>query len=274
MPRFSGALPSIRCSHPDWVLALLVLIPLGACDSGSKPERDWANESREVLRSRSSGAAGTAGDWSIVVDSFAGPDARQQAERRAGVVAEALRRPDVAVRESPRGAAVVVGAYANPTDRAAQADLDRLRAFEVRGVRPFERAFLAPPPERVDPGLVPELNLAEARKTFGRRAAYTLQVAVYESPRRDDAKRAAEQAAVQLRREGELAFYHHGPSRSSVTVGVFSDADFDETLRPKNPAMIALQQRYPLNLLNGQFPIIERQGDDQRQQPSMLVRIP
>ncbi|HBS29300.1 MAG TPA: hypothetical protein DEB06_07580 [Phycisphaerales bacterium] len=118
------------------------------------------------------------------------------------------------------------------------------------------------------------MNLATARQAFGPAAGYSLQVAVYESAKREDAKRAAEAAAAQLRRDGELAFYFHGAARSSVTVGIFGDRDFDASLQPRNPAMIALQQRYPLNLLNGQFPIVERSDGVERQQPSTLVRLP
>lgn len=211
--------------------------------------------------------------WSIVVESYTGDDAAQSAAQRVPAVADALGRSDVYVRTTERGAAVVVGRYDQPA--AARADLDRVRATAVNNNFPFAAAFLAPPPEASDPGQLPELNLEAARNTFGDRAQYTLQIGVYEARNRDEAKRAAEEAALRLRREGELAFYYHGPTRSMVTVGVFSDDDFDANSRPKSAGMIALQSRYALNLLNGQYPIIEkRPGQKDRQQPSMLVRIP
>jgi hypothetical protein len=217
--------------------------------------------------------AATPRAWSIVVESFTGDDAAQSAAQRVPAVADALGRSDVYVRTTERGAAVVVGRYDQPA--AARADLDRVRATTVSNNLPFAAAFLAPPPEASDPGQLPELNLEAARNTFGDRAQYTLQIGVYEARNRDEAKRAAEEAALRLRREGELAFYYHGPTRSMVTVGVFSDDDFDASSRPKSAGMIALQSRYALNLLNGQYPIIEkRPGQKDRQQPSMLVRIP
>lgn len=221
-----------------------------------------------------------AGGWSIVLESFQGPTALGEANRRLAEASRDSGRRDVSVRATPRGAAIVAGWWVSPADPGAQAALQAIRSVEVRGERPYFQAFLAPPPQGADPGQLPELNLTGARSVFGARAVYTLQIAVYEAANRDEAKRAAEQAALRLRRDGELAFYYHGPARSMVTVGVFSDRDLEGPGRTPSPALSAVQQQYPLNLLNGQFPIIERPpgakrgGPDDRKQPSTLVRIP
>lgn len=213
--------------------------------------------------------------WSIVVESHVGKSALADAQARIAPISDALGRKDVFIRTTERGAAIVVGLYESPDAPTVRDDLTTIRNTPVGQSLPFASAFLAPPPEIADPGQLPELNLESATKTYGSRAQYTLQIAVYEAPKRDEAKRAAEQAALQLRRDGELAFYYHGPNRSSVTLGVFSDSDFDAGLRPKSPSLIALQQRYPLNMHNGQYPIVEkRPGEEDRKQPSMLVRIP
>jgi len=287
---FRGIRTPNKCSFFGWVVfATIAIAPLAGipgCASEKKSDRDWKSEAREVLGS-GDGAPNPAGSrpssgapnplpsgWSIVLEGFSGPEAPARAQARAQEVASLLNRQDVTVRQTPSGAAVVLGLYPRPDDRRAQADLVTVRAFRSGSTAPFATAFLAPPMDRADPGAAPELNLASARQSFGPRAAYTLQIGVYEAPNRDQAKRAAEEAAARLRRDGELAFYYHGATRSSVTVGVFTDADFDAQLRPTNPNMIALQQRYPLNLLNGQFPIVERVGAETRQQPSSLVRIP
>lgn len=282
---FRGLSIPNRCSFFDRVLAGAVVLSLVqgilGCASKAEPERDWKSEAREVLGPPSRKPAGSGGaatdlpsGWSIVLEGFSGPDAPARAQSRAAEIAAMLGRQDVSVRQTRSGAAVVLGLYRRPDDRQAQADLASVRAFRSGSAAPFATAFLAPPVDRADPGDAPELSLATARQTFGPRAAYTLQIGVYEAADRNQAKRAAEEAAARLRRDGELAFYYHGATRSSVTVGVFTDADFDAQLRPTNPTMIALQQRYPLNLLNGQFPIIEHVGDESRQQPSSLVRIP
>lgn len=283
---FRGLRTPNRCSLFGWVLPALLLVSLvqgiPGCASEPKSDRDWKSEAREVLGS-GDGSRPRAGSgapdslpsgWSIVLEGFSGPRAPERAQARAAEVSNLLGRQDVSVRQTRSGAAVVLGLYRRPDERQAQADLAMARAFRSGNTTPFATAFLAPPPEQVDLGDAPELNLASARRSFGPRAAYTLQIGVYEAQNRDAAKRAAEEAAARLRRDGELAFYYHGSTRSSVTVGVFTDADFDDQLRPTNPTMIALQQRYPLNLLNGQYPIVERVGEDTRRQPSTLVRIP
>lgn len=263
-------------------LALTPIAALAGKDDRKSPDRT-REEGRKVFApegSRSKGKDAAPSEpasrsWSIVVESFMGPSAVADAQARLAPISEALGRKDVSVRTTERGAAIVVGHYDAPDNPSVREDLTTIRNTAVAQTLPFASAFLAPPPEVSDPGSIPELNLESATKAFGTRAQYTLQIAVYESAKRDEAKKAAEQAALQLRRDGELAFYYHGPNRSSVTLGVFSDSDFDAALRPKTPGLIALQQRYPLNLHNGQFPIVEkRPGEDDRQQPSMLVRIP
>lgn len=219
-------------------------------------------------------AADKAG-WCIVLESFSGSTAEAQAAARLLEVREAAGRGDVRIRSTRRGAAIVAGFYESSSSPEARGDLEDIRARIVGKERPFSQAFLAPPQESIDPGAMPELNLTSAQATFGTRFQYTLQIGVYQSPKADEAKRAAEQAALTLRGEGELAFYYHGPDLSVVSIGLFTDDDFDVNLRPRNPTLIALQGRYPLNLMNGQFPIVEkRPGQPDYEQPSMLVRLP
>ena len=53
---------------------------------------------------------------------------------------------------------------------------------------------------------------------------------------------------------------------------VLTRGDYDEKRgRPLNPEIGRLQQAYPLNLLNGQYPVMI--GQDKKQ-PSMLVKVP
>ncbi len=216
-----------------------------------------------------------ASGWSIVLESHSGAGAMARAQSRLSAVSSDSGRSDAFVRATSRGAAIVAGAYGGPEAAEARADLALVRGRLVDGNLAFSQAFFAPPREAVDPGQVPEVNLLSARQVFGRGKEYTLQIGFYQSKKSDDAKRAAEQAALQLRREGELAFYYHGPTMSVVTVGVFGDGDFDQGLRPKNAAILALQERYPLNLHNGEFPVIEkRSGLPDVRQPSQLVKIP
>lgn len=215
--------------------------------------------------------------WFIVLESHTADGHAETATRRAAELASVIgASAGVRARVTAKGSAVVCGAFERHDSAQAEAELKRVRGLVVDGAQPFALAFLAPAPETPDIGRLPELSLSTARRTFGAAARYTLQVAVYQSSKDDERKRAAEQAAAVLRREGELAFYHHSPSMSVVTVGVFGDKDFDSFLRPTNPELIALQERYPHNLLNGQYPIVVRQAGQKEGTPqaSSLVAIP
>jgi hypothetical protein len=156
-------------------------------------------------------------------------------------------------------------------------------------VKPFSGAFLAPPTEIH--GTMPEFDLSNAKKLNGDWVLYTLQVGVYS---REDQKAAtpaemaefrktAEEAVVQLRREGEQAFYSHGPNRSMVTIGLFGTEDFDATSKFESPALRALRKRFPYNLQNGmgikqRFTVTDpktgQQMKKERIQPSGLVQVP
>ncbi len=165
----------------------------------------------------------------------------------------------------PRGKALVIayGHYRGPDDPEAQHDLTRVRDISVDDAKPFADAYLSPPPGDALKGSIPDYDLRNARTQYGpKRAKYTLQVAVYgeSDPRaplpsaRDikEIRAAAEQAAITLRREGELAFYYHGPVRSTVTIGMFSEKDID-TKQPGGECqpLRQLRARQPYNLLNG-----------------------
>ncbi len=207
--------------------------------------------------------------WSIVIVGFV---ARSETAREAqrSEAAKALERvrtvgelPEAYLEE--RGEAIVIayGSYPSASDRKAQADLKKVRAIEWEGTHPFEGAVLVPPAEIQ--GDVPELDLRNVKKTLGKDALYTLQIGAYgrEDGRPATAKemaefrRLAEKAAVDLRRQGEEAFYYHGPNRSMVTIGVFGPEDFGpeggDPAKPfvQSPRLIALKERFPYNLVNG-----------------------
>ncbi len=237
--------------------------PLSAQEN--KPRTD-PREAREVLAPRK--PAGTPADaqaptspatsegWIVVLAGF------READRQAAADAALPKIRGVAGLEgafvSARSKSVLIGVghFKEASDPEAQALLRRVREIVVDGRKVFADAFLAPPTDQTNLGARPEYNLLSARKQFGKRAAATLQVAVY--GRRDlanptaadlaETRRAAEQAAASLRRDGELAFYYHGTRLSMVTVGVFSNDD----LKPgASPALEALRKRFPHNLYNG-----------------------
>ncbi|MDX9912701.1 MAG: hypothetical protein RBS39_12800 [Phycisphaerales bacterium] len=201
--------------------------------------------------------------------------------------------PEARVEQRGQGLFICTGSYDDPGSPAAQAELKRVRQAEYQGQRVFAQALLLPP--ETDPGATavdPRLasyDLKGVRATRGPGALYTLQVGVYGLPpterRRPTAselaqfRKAAEQAAVRLRADGEEAFFHHGANSSSVTVGVFGKGDHDPVDSPgvESATLRDTRKRHPYNLFNGaalRETVTTAQGPRARLQPSMLVGIP
>lgn len=184
---------------------------------------------------------------------------------------------------------IAYGRFDDPAEPEAQAGLKRVRETNISGMTPFGAAMLIPPAAQRTGSETDELNLRSIRDRLTKsEAAYTLQVGVYARPdmARPTAEeltifqREAERAARQLRADGEVAFYYHGPNMSMVTVGVFSEDDHDGETQPPIESIRLRQarQKHPHNLLNGQG-IKETVrtgtgGSAQRLQASRLVAIP
>jgi len=223
------------------------------------------------------------GAWSIVLASFHTESAATAAEtlKRFQSI-PGLERAYVEL----RGKAIVIafGSYTSGSQDAAQRDLQRLRQLEFRGEHPFDSAVLSPPPFSGIAGTIPEYDLASVRQRYGAKALYTLQIAVYEAaPGKEptpaelqEVRLSAEQAAVEFRREGELAFYYHGQRRSMVTLGVFGDDDYDvQHPEKEHPRLTILRQKYPYNLVNGATLLVRTRGQTKAtEQPSFVVSIP
>lgn len=289
------------------VVVGLAWIVLGAFPAAAQLDRDVARPRREAVPAKSApaqpaptqpaasepepgapvAAPNTSADsmWSIVIAAFKGEEAREQAERGLEQIHTRGRLPEAFAEMRGATAVIGVGRFSDPSSPEAQAELKRVQAIEVEGVRAYGLAFMSPPLHGSDQGVLPKYNLLRTKEQYGPRAMYTLQVGAY--GRKDlarpteadlaEARRAAEQAAVQLRREGELAFYYHGPSLSMVTIGVFDSEDFD----PQTPKLMSARvreamKRYPNNLYNGKG--VLRRGPDTgpegRLQSSALVIIP
>lgn len=227
--------------------------------------------------------------WSIVIENYPTIDDGPQRAQAALVQVQTVGQlPGVYLEKRGKRIVLAYGRYEGLADPQARTDLDRIRSIVIAGERPYQRALLSPPMERAVYGSVPEWDLRNARANFGPDALYSLQVGIYgrlqaweePSPAELDEYRAfAEDAVARLRREGEMAFYFHGPRRSTVTVGIFGPADHD----PMKPHAESMQlrmtrERHPYNVHNG-FGIKETVatqtgGRHDFLQPSMLIAIP
>jgi hypothetical protein len=223
--------------------------------------------------------------WSVVLATFKGESAEQEAAFALGRSRETPELAGAFVERRGTAFVLALGRFSDPGSPEAQAELKRVQGIEFQGGRPFAMAFLSPPVAGSEQGAMPQYNLLRTKEQYGPRARFTLQIGAY--GRRDinrpteadltEFRRAAERAVWQLRREGELAFYYHGPNMSMVTIGIFDGEDFDPAVPgSKSQRVIEAQKRHPYNLFNGQG-VRERRGGqagDGRMQPSALVIIP
>lgn len=223
--------------------------------------------------------------WSVLVAMV--PSGRaDDADRMLGTV-RAAGLAGAVVSERDGRPVVVYGSYDDPGSEEAQAGLAEVRGVEVAGMRPFATAVLLPPPAMKAATGPDSYDLRGVKAKLGDKAVYTLQVGVYgrpdfERPTDEELKLFREQAELavqQLRGDGEQAFYYHGPNTSSVTIGVFSEDDYDATTMPavETPALRALRKRFPNNLLNGEGlmeTVKTDRGPVKRLQASRLVAIP
>lgn len=200
--------------------------------------------------------------WVIAISLFTAEEHAEMAEIALRHVRLEGQLPGAYIQPRGKGTLVAVGRFTGPDDPRAQAELDRLHALEINGKRPYALVWLAPPPlnAKVIVGSMPQYDLRHAKAMYGDHAMYTLQVGVY--GRRDlpkptetdlvEVRKAAEAAVVELRQEGEEAFYYHGPAMSTVAVGIFDETDYD----PQLPSVMSSRLReakrlHPYNLYNG-----------------------
>ena len=113
---------------------------------------------------------------------------------------------------------------------AAMPDLKRAQDWQTPGrTHPFQRAVVLPYPGQ-EPG-DPAWNLLNTK------GAYTVVVEVYfndKERRIRNRKWLAATRCKELRERGEEAYFHHGPAKSSVAIGLF-DENAVRVVREKTP---------------------------------------
>jgi len=285
------------------VATTLLVVVLSACSAQQSRTQSQADEGRDVFGRKvhlDGPTWNTEQDGSVRVPKGLGPDAwtiiltaanTDDAKQSASLLEQVRtvgQLPDAFIMQRNGKPIIAVGGFESPTDTLAKIELDRVRSIEIDGAFPYAHAFLAPPSGDLSRGSIPEYDLRNAHAQYGSDIQYSLQVAVYG---REDAVRAtdeerrlfratAEKAATALRQSGELAFYYHGPTRSMVTIGVFTEHDYhlDRGVVVESPRLKALRLRHPKNLQNGRT-IVEKVrstngGFVERDQKSFLVSIP
>lgn len=278
-------------------VALLGLsLGLPACSGGgaSKPAaappttfEPFAREAPTVMGSRRSAASSERASpaaWSIAIVAAEGANAEGAAREWLQKVQTKGGLPEAYSERRGKVVVIAYGQYVGPDDPNAKRDLARIQSMEIDHARPFESAVLAPPPFQANAGSVPEYNLAAVKQSRGKDAIYTLQIGMYTRldvnvvPQADLAvcRAKAEEWVVNLRREGEEAFYYHGPHGSMVTIGVYGPRDHDDTTPGRESFVLSeARRKHPLNLVNGaEFLVRPRGKPKATAQASFLVPIP
>ena len=240
-----------RVTRDDWA---------GLRGQGDQAKAEKTNGKKATLLSQS--------DFAIHVAEFDGKKARKQADALHDQLTNEMKIPDVWVWEDAKRAVVYRGRYPSPSIDKAERDLRQTRMLQIEGKRPFESVELMP----VGASLSSASTDMDLRKHMG---MHTLQIGAYDETFGPDFRAAAERAVIELRKQGNEAYFYHGPNRSLLTIGLFSADDRDDVngVEGYGARARALQQKFPYNLING-LTIKERvNGKDLGEQPSFLVEV-
>jgi hypothetical protein len=185
--------------------------------------------------------------WTIICEVFDGPNHQAQARAAKDYWLQHINMPGFYIVHEEDHSTLYYGYYRsidNPKDHResdrAQADRQRLRQLaDPTGQHPFLGSiFVELVPK--DPPAPSEWNLVNAK------GYWSLQVAVYEDdPRR---KEAAVDSVQEMRAHGIQAYYYHGPTASSVCIGLWprEAVQQEQPSRPANPNEPVLVSNRPM----------------------------
>jgi hypothetical protein len=232
--------------HPAWV-AIAAFLTLAGCElnldggasrRGAAPDEQWAVRLWE--------------------------DKRPGHAQRIGQIKDELARrtgwDDLWIVHEDHGSTLYWGTFPSPSSSKAQKRLQEARAWRSdEGRRSFAEAILwkVSGDDELGP---PEWRLSRAP------GEYSVCIAVFHNVPAENfygRKQAAVAYCRQLRESGTEAYYHHGRSRSSVTVGAFPASSVRRARRGSedtgvgyveqvvDPRMKAVLQRFPVMAVNG-----------------------
>ncbi len=253
------------------ILACLAMLLVG-CATETRVVRDGWGPLRELeaKQRRTTGETGTQ-EYAILLRSFEGEDRIRDAKALLLRLQRESRWSDVWIEPRKDTALVLRGRYPLPDVDDAQRTLQASRNLMLDGAQAFADAQII---SLGGPDPTAQTGAAHPHDVSQFVGMYTLQIGFYDEAFGETFRKAAEEAAQVLRTEGEQAYYYHGPNRSLITLGLFTDDDFvmENKATAYGPRMRALQERYPYNLANGVTLIETRQGV-RTEQPSFIVRV-
>ena len=197
--------------------------PAGASPTSGDAARA-ANPARGAVPAADADADMASAGYALLCQSFTGPQHLAQANDAKRQLAGVDGLTDWHAVHTADRSDLYYGHYravddpSNPVEtRRAAADRAAVRSLMLpRGGQPFGRAAFVSL-DADDPSAPPEWDLANAR------GAFTLEIAAYTGPA-EARKRAAVESVREARAGGVDAYYYHGPSASSVSVGTFPES--------------------------------------------------
>ncbi len=258
----------------SWVVGLLLT---AGCEMEHRVVRDdWETFRGQMPTDEASGpnvasSERQRGPYAVLLGRFTGPDRHVDTFQLLRKVREQTQLEPVWSADGGNVAAVYAGRFDDPRDPAAQRLVDQVRQAQLDGSQPFADASLsAISGQLIDSAPRGPLDLV------GKEGQYTLQIGYYDERYGEGFRQAAEQAAQALRDDGEEAFFYHGPHRSMITIGLFTDRDFVSRngVQSYGPQILEVQQRFPHHLGNGRTELVTVFGQDQGEQSTTLVRVP
>lgn len=236
-------------------------------------DNQWADKPKTATDKAA--AVPTSPGWAIQLANFDGRDRHRQAKSLARLAQSHSRMAEIWIEDvnidgKSARTRVLAGRYRSPEDWGAIEDLNHLRFVQIGDDLPFASAELIPLGATDADGT--PADAYDLKRYVG---MFSLQVGFFDDAAGPEFRAFAEQTVKDLRAKGEQAYYYHGPHRSLICIGLFTEADFDEDngTRIYGPRIRDLQARHPHNFANGYTQIEKVQGQSIGEQPSFLVRI-
>jgi len=206
--------------------------------------------------------------YAVELATFEGDDAASQAFALTSGLREQTGLGNLWYSDQGDSATVYAGRFRDPRSERATSALSQVRQANVAGERPYAGCNLV----ALSGGDNAVYNELDLRNHVG---AYTLQIGFYDAQFGPDFRAAAETAVDILREEGDEAYFYHGPNRSLITVGLFSEREAfvqHGQTQAYSPAITQIKQRHPHNLMNG-LTFERRENGIGGIQESSLVRV-
>ena len=209
-------------------------------------ESEWSDTPSE---SAGSGRRNSKG-YAIELAKF---DSRLEFDRARKLMREARAKgglADIWYSSDARWTRVYAGKFRQPNSDQVKSVLREVQQAKIDGKRVFEDAKVV----ALGSSQVETLDPHNLRSLSGQ-GLVSLQVGYFDRTYGTDFRRAAEQTVKDMRKNGEEAYYYHGPHRSLVLINAWTrdEAFFAQTGRMErySNAVRLVQQKYPYNVPNG-----------------------